>query len=141
MPDATWNDDDYLLATDSPRHLHVLSATHDLKQLNSVLNQRQVCLDLVFSSLHGSVVTAAKDLLLAEERHHPTLSVVLNIPNASSPQYTQYMLDFRRCDLDATFRRLQNCDLPVLFNHKQADHLFTAFCSQLSLLVNEHTHL
>lgn len=84
-----WNANNYLWATDSSHHLHELAATHNLKLLNLFLNYRQVCLDFVFSSLHGSDVAATKDLLWAEERHYPTLSVVLNIPKTSSPQHTR----------------------------------------------------
>lgn len=81
--------------------------TLDLKNLNSVLNHRQVT---------QIGVAAAEDSLMAEERHPPALSAVLKIPTqASSPQQTQYMLDFRRCDRDdPVLRRLQNCKLPVL---------------------------
>lgn len=96
------------MVTDSPRHLHDFCCkTLDLKHLNSVLNDRQVT---------RIGVAAAEDPLMADERHHPALSVVLKIPKqASSPQQTQYMLDFRRCDRDvAVFRRLQNRELLVL---------------------------
>lgn len=111
----TWNANNYLWATDSSHHLHELAATLDLKLLNLFLNYRQVCLDFVFSLLHWSEVSAAEDLLWAEERHYPTLSVVLNIPKASSAQHTRLQNMRPWCSF---FRQFQDCELLVLTNVK-----------------------
>lgn len=61
--------------TSCSQHIFDLSAALNLKQCNSVLNERGVTLDLVLSSIHSVSVQPVVDVILHEDRHHPALEI------------------------------------------------------------------
>lgn len=57
----------------SSRHVIDLAASHELRHLNKVKNQRGVILDLVLSGISSTKVVPAIDLVLSEDTHHLAL--------------------------------------------------------------------
>lgn len=133
--DIDWNNPDTANQTVSSHILMDLAATHDLRQINSVRNFCGINLDLVFTNLQMFDVSLALDLLLAEDRHHPGLSINVSFLIASHPQSNKYFLDFRRCNLDEIFRCLQSFYQPNPGDIKNPDEFFSVFSMNLSLLI------
>lgn len=141
QPDIDWNNPDTANQTVSSHILMDLASTHDLRQINSVQNFRGIYLDLVLTNLHTGMfdVSLALDLLLAEERYHPALSINVSFLIASHPQSNKYFLDFQRCNLDEIFRCLQSFSLPNPGDIKNPVEFFSVLIMNLSLLIKHNT--
>ncbi|XP_054287517.1 uncharacterized protein LOC129003249 [Macrosteles quadrilineatus] len=142
LPNVEWSDFDPTIALDdSSRLVSDLALTHGLTQINGVRNSRGVCLDLIFSSFQESIVTAADDILLAEDRHHPALTVMLPINKKPLFPEPKYVLNFRRCNLDAIFHQLQDLTIPQASDLHNINDVFSSFCENLKLLIEANTPL
>lgn len=120
-------------------HIINLTSTHNLKQLNTVRNYRGVILDLVFSSLLDSKVTAAEDVLLKEDRHHPALLLTIPLKKTVRHNNARYIHDFRRCNLNAIFTHLQQLSYPTLAPPVDIELLFDEFYHMLLSTIKIHT--
>lgn len=139
IPDVDWSSEETLHVKESSRYLWNLASTHNLKQINAVHNSRGVCLDLVFSSVSTSVISAAADVLVIEDRHHPALSFSLFLSDSAYSRHYRLILDYRRTNLDAIFHSLQGLTFPVLDQAVDIDNYFTDFCLHLKRLVEQYT--
>ncbi|XP_046677000.1 uncharacterized protein LOC124365076 [Homalodisca vitripennis] len=140
LPDADWSSPDVLYAGDASSYLRNLAATHNLTQINTVPNYRGVFLDLFFSSVPVSDVASAEETLVLEDRHHPSLSFSILAKRSADTAASGYVLDFRRCNLDAIYRATQGLDFPLPNSCSNADVDFDKFCNHLKL-VRQNTPL
>ncbi|XP_046681804.1 uncharacterized protein LOC124368609 [Homalodisca vitripennis] len=115
--------------------------SYSLRQLNYITNYRDVCLDLILSSIETSEVVHAPDVLLEEDRHHPALSFEFEVLQPSTTESQKRVLNFRRCDVDAVFNGLQVLSYPASSELADPERAFTNFSDYLASLVRVNTPL
>lgn len=124
---------------ESSRRIIDLANLYDLKQYNCVLNFRGVTLDLVFSSVPGTEVFPAFDILLPEDRHHPALEITVVVTDPTRQNCTKFVPDFRRSNICEIFTQIQALDYPIEGNLQDIEHTFGLFCNKLSSIISQNT--
>ncbi|XP_054279113.1 uncharacterized protein LOC128997499 [Macrosteles quadrilineatus] len=138
-PEADWGELDSCEGDSSSNYLRNLAYTHNLSQINKIRNRRGVYLDLIFSSTPTTAVIRADDLLVAEDIHHPALSCSILLQKRSASRDVRIVPDFRKCNLDAVFRDLQNVNYPSPSSLPDVESAFSDFCDHLGSIISQHT--
>lgn len=124
---------------ESSRLIIDMAAYYGLKQVNHTKNSRGVILDLVLSSLEGTVCKPSVDLLVPEDIHHPALDILISKSHANTSHTTKYILNHRDCNVTEVFRHIQSWNIPGPCDRVNADELFDLFSSKLTSLIKQYT--
>nr|CAH7734274.1 unnamed protein product [Callosobruchus chinensis] len=103
IPDAFWYNDSYgpnvICPDNSPAHsLLNCYGYHNLYQVNSVVNSRNVMLDLIFSSYPDIKVDEPVELIFPNCLHHSALTFDLELEPNEFLEYEESYQDFRNAN-------------------------------------------
>ncbi|XP_046674576.1 uncharacterized protein LOC124363371 [Homalodisca vitripennis] len=101
-----------------------------LSQVIHLANDRGVILDLVFTSSSSAEVTRDVDPLVAEDIHHPSLSMELDLP-VKRNIHSFLRPDLRKCNLQAVFSELQRMNIMSWTMFDDVDASFAGFCKTI----------
>lgn len=104
----------------------------NLKQYNSVRNQNNRLLDLVFSNINCSVeILRHSDPLVNEDGHHPALDINFEICATSEtnkfPSNSNQRYNFRRANFPTLYNDLTTIDWSYLENYTDVNEAISAF--------------
>uniref|UniRef100_A0A1B6KLV4 Uncharacterized protein n=1 Tax=Graphocephala atropunctata TaxID=36148 RepID=A0A1B6KLV4_9HEMI len=141
LPAHEWTESVVCSNSPSATALSDMASLLNLRQANTVRNSRGVLLDLVFCSSLTSTVSAATDVLISEEAHHPALSVSVELRSypISSKRDPVLVRDFNRCNLEGVRTELLSGALEVGCLESDFDTAFTEFSNKLEEIVAKHT--
>lgn len=104
LPECVWGNDEFGLSVQCPVSSPATTLTNcysyfNLFQLNSVLNSRNVCLDLLFGNVDDIVPVEANELILPNSIHHTAISFVIELGKTiKTISFQEYYYDFRNAD-------------------------------------------
>lgn len=135
QPKTNWNDIQLSNLSSSSRRLYDMAEYLGLKQVNQVFNDRNVCLDLIFSSDPDMHVAPTVDPVVPQELVHPALEFEYSLRQTMRKQQSTVSPDFRRCDLDQVFDWIQQQPYPIITDHTDPERMFISFCNDLKYTI------
>ncbi|XP_055542563.1 uncharacterized protein LOC129728170 [Wyeomyia smithii] len=115
--------------------------TATLQQINDNTNENERCLDLCFVSCCdiAPILTYAPAPLVKIVRHHPALTLALEIKNSSEYQQVSCLsrYDFRKANYSEMIRALDNIDWSIISKETDVDIAVSKFSSIISGLIEQ----
>lgn len=107
------------------------TSMHGLFQVNHISNHRGVILDLIFTSTPNTMVCHDSDPILAEENHHPALSISLSV--SPTPQDVAFFApNLKKCNLQSVFNDLSTNDLIGLVSGGDVNNSCQTLCNLIA---------
>lgn len=141
LPEAVWSRDEIGITVQCPDNssaivLASVCAFLNLCQLNSVLNSRNVMLDLILSNL-CMTVKQAEDIIFSNSIHHTAICFELCMSTSfKSVQYEELFYDFKGADYIGVNDCLAGMDWNAILVDKNINEAVSSFYNVLYNVIN-----